>query len=370
MTMNAFESRRDRAQLLLVVLGIVIAYAALPLASGLLGALVLHVAVAPAHRRLAAVMPRRVAAVLVVVGTAVLILLPVGWLVAIAIDTAPDALRQVSDNPALARLAAMRIGDVEIGTRLVEAGGAIISWASTQALRVLGGAVRGTLNATVAVFGLYFLLCAAPASWRRVAAYIPFSATGAELVAHRFRQVTEATLLGTALTAALQGGVVALGFAITGLNDPWFWGVVTAIVSIMPVFGSALVWAPGALALGAQGRYGAAVTLALIGGLVASNIDNVMRPLVNRRVSNLHPMITLVGAFAGVGVLGLPGILLGPLGITYFFELAALYRQEYVVPGESLTRVAETLDGADHGSGEGQALRRNPDAADAAEAAG
>jgi predicted PurR-regulated permease PerM len=54
-----------------------------------------------------------------------------------------------------------------------------------------------------------------------------------------------------------------------------------------------------------------------------------MRPLVNRRVSNLHPMTTLVGAFAGVGVLGLPGILLGPLAITYFFEVAALYRAEY-----------------------------------------
>jgi len=66
-----------------------------------------------------------------------------------------------------------------------------------------------------------------------------------------------------------------------------------------------------------------------IGALVASNIDNVMRPLVNRRVSNLHPMTTLVGAFAGVGVLGLPGILLGPLAITYFFELLRLYAREY-----------------------------------------
>jgi len=95
------------------------------------------------------------------------------------------------------------------------------------------------------------------------------------------------------------------------------------------VFGSALVWFPGAVALGMQGRYGAAAGLAVLGALVASNIDNVMRPVVNRRVSNLHPMTTIVGAFAGVGVLGLPGILLGPLAITYLFELAALYRREY-----------------------------------------
>ena len=85
----------------------------------------------------------------------------------------------------------------------------------------------------------------------------------------------------------------------------------------------------GAVALAVQGRYGAAAGLAVLGALVASNIDNVMRPVVNRRVSNLHPMTTIVGAFAGVGVLGLPGILLGPLAITYLFELAALYRREY-----------------------------------------
>jgi predicted PurR-regulated permease PerM len=274
-------------------------------------------------------MPRRVAAVMVVVGTGLLILLPVGWLLAVAIDTAPDALRQLTGNPLLGRLSAIRIGDVDLGTRVVAAGGAVVTWVSTQALRVLGGAVRGTLNATVALFGLFFLLSAPVSAWRRVATYLPFSADGAELVAHRFRQVTEATLLGTALTAVLQGTVVALGFALTRLSDPWFWGVITALVSILPVLGSAIVWAPGALTLAAQGRYGAAVTLALIGGVVASNIDNIMRPLVNRRVSNLHPMITLVGAFAGVGVLGLPGILLGPLAITYFFELAALYRREY-----------------------------------------
>jgi predicted PurR-regulated permease PerM len=272
----------------------------------------------------------------VVVATALLIFVPAAWLLAVAIDATPDALRQVRDNPALVRISAIRVGDLDVGTRVVDASGAIISWMSAQVFRVLGGAVRGTLNGAVALFGLYFLLCAPPTSWSRVAAYLPFSREGADLLAHRFRQVTEATLLGTALTAVLQGAVVALGFALTGLSDPWFWGVVTAVVSVLPVFGSALVWLPGAVALAAQGRYGPAIALAAIGALVASNIDNVMRPIVNRRVSNLHPMITLVGAFAGVGVLGLPGILLGPLAISYFFELTALYRREFGPPDQVL----------------------------------
>jgi predicted PurR-regulated permease PerM len=326
---NAFDSRRDRAQLLLLTLGVAITLAVLPFAAGLLGALVLYVGLAPIHRRVSAHVPRRIAAAALVVATALLILLPIAWLLAVAIDRAPAAVLQLRDSPDLRRLAAIRVGEVDVGTRLIDAGGAIVSWVSSQALRVIGGAVRGTLNAVVALFGLYFLLCAAPGSWRRVATYVPFTVRGAELLADRFRLVTEATLIGTALTAVLQGMVVALGFAATGLGDPWFWGVVTAIVSVLPVFGSALVWFPGAAALAVQGRYGTGAALAALGALVASNIDNVMRPLVNRRVSNLHPMTTLVGAFAGVGVLGLPGILLGPLAITYFFEVAALYRAEY-----------------------------------------
>jgi len=296
----------------------------------------LHVATVRVHRRLTAYLPSGAAAVVVVVATAVLIFLPVVWLLAVAIDGAPDALRQLRDNPALGRITAIRVGDVDLGSRLAHAEGVVVSWLSTQAFRVVGGAVRGTVNAAMALFGLYFLLCTAPSSWNRAATYLPFSRDGADLVAQRFRQVTEATLLGTALTAALQGAVVALGFAATGLSDPWFWGVVTAVVSVLPVFGSALIWIPGTIALAAQGRFGAALLLGAIGAVVASNIDNVMRPMVNRRVSNLHPMVTLVGALAGAGVLGLPGILLGPLAITYFFELAALYQREYRPPDRSV----------------------------------
>jgi predicted PurR-regulated permease PerM len=104
---------------------------------------------------------------------------------------------------------------------------------------------------------------------------------------------------------------------------------VTAFASILPVLGSALVWLPGVIVLLLQSKYGAAAGLAAIGGLVASNIDNLIRPLVYRRVSDIHPMVTLIGAFAGVKYFGLLGVLLGPLAIAYLFELLRSYREEY-----------------------------------------
>ena len=95
------------------------------------------------------------------------------------------------------------------------------------------------------------------------------------------------------------------------------------------MLGTALVWGPAVLVLLVQNRYGAAVIMLVIGAGIASNIDNLIRPLVYRRVSNIHPMITLVGAFAGVKYFGLLGVLLGPLAIAYLFELLRFYREEY-----------------------------------------
>jgi predicted PurR-regulated permease PerM len=58
------------------------------------------------------------------------------------------------------------------------------------------------------------------------------------------------------------------------------------------------------------------------------NIDNVIRPIVFRRWAQIHPFITIIGAFAGIQYFGLLGLLIGPLAISYFFELIRMYREE------------------------------------------
>ncbi len=55
----------------------------------------------------------------------------------------------------------------------------------------------------------------------------------------------------------------------------------------------------------------------------------MLRPIVLQGRAQLHPLTTLVGAFAGVGAFGLIGILLGPLAITWFFEMIAIYDAEF-----------------------------------------
>ncbi len=125
--------------------------------------------------------------------------------------------------------------------------------------------------------------------------------------------------------------------------------MVTIVFAILPVVGSGLVWGPGAAALAMEGRWGAAIGLAIWGIVVVGNVDNVIRPIVFRRWAQIHPFVTVIGAFMGLRYFGLLGLLIGPLAISYFFELIRMYRAEYLadedveVSPEQLVAVQQRL---------------------------
>jgi predicted PurR-regulated permease PerM len=327
--MSFFESASDRAALLIFALAVAIGIALSPFFSGLMGAAVLYVIFVGVYRRLARVLKPGFAASIVLGAAVLIIALPLTWLIGIVVDQAPDALRRLQTSPLVARVGQLRVGGFDVGAEVAKASGTLVSWLSGQLFVFVGNATSAALNLVIAFFGLYYMLRSGGHMWSATRGYIPFSPQTSDALRDRFFSVTQATLLGTALVATIQGGLVGVGFWVVGLPNPLFWGTVTAFASILPVLGSALVWLPAMLVLLAQSRFGAAATMAVIGGGVASNIDNLIRPLVYRRVSNIHPMITLVGAFAGVRYFGLLGLLLGPLAIAYLFELLRFYREEY-----------------------------------------
>jgi predicted PurR-regulated permease PerM len=318
-----------RARMLIFGLVAALVWICAPYLGGLLGAVVLYVACAPAFRRLRGRIGERTAAFALTVSAAALIVAPAVWLVATAVQEAPDALKSVASSPALARLREAHVGQFDLGAQLARVGDGAIGWASARTLSLFGSVTRATLNLLLALVGLYYLLPGAGGAWLRVRPLIPFSRAGAESLRERFVSVTEATLLSILATALTQGLVVGLSFALVGLPNALVWGVVTGLLSILPILGSSLVWGPGVIVLVTEGRYSAALVLFLIGFIIASNIDNVVHPLVTRRVSGLHPMATLVGAFSGAELMGLPGLLLGPLALAYAIELVRLYQQEY-----------------------------------------
>ena len=191
-------------------------------------------------------------------------------------------------------------------------------------MTAIAGVLSSALNLVIAMFGAYYLLLAADRLWEHAQARAPFTPTTLELLRVRFHRTTEAMLLGVVATGVAQGTLVGLACWAFDLPHPLLWGGSAAVASVLPMFGSALVWVPASLVLMMHGRYAAAAALAALGALVVANIDNALRLVVYRRVSQIHPMVTLVGAFAGVRAFGFAGILIGPLLLSYVIELLKL----------------------------------------------
>ncbi len=324
---DAHDARR--ARVVIALLAAAILWACVPFLAGLLGAGVLASIASPCHRRLAHWGTKR-AALLITLAAALLLVAPAAWLLIVMVPQAPGALQRIAESDAFNRVASVQVGHLDVGAQLAKAGESAVIWGSQHVMSIAGSATRALLNLVLSLVGLYYLLVGGAALWLQVRPLIPFSGEGADMLRERFSSLTQATLLGIAAAAASQGAIVGVAFWLVDLPNPLTWGAVTAGVSILPILGSAIVWAPATVLLVAEARIGAAITLGLIGVIFASNIDNVVRPFVYRRVSGLHPMLTLVGAFAGVRIFGLLGLLLGPLALAYGVELLRLYQSEYV----------------------------------------
>jgi predicted PurR-regulated permease PerM len=328
--MALIDTNHQRAALLVLLLGVALVIALTPYATGLLGIPVLYAVFAPLHDWLGMRMRPRLAASLVVTLALFLIVVPGVSFAGLIVGQAQEIAGGVIRNPLLGRLRELRLGGIDLGPRLADLGTTVVAWIGSSAFGLVGTATRLALNLTISLFGLFYLLLQPQATWEAVSPYIPFSAKNTEKLRQRFRDVTTATIVGTGLTAAVQGSLVGLGFWLTGLPNAVFWGVVTMVFAILPVVGSGLVWGPGALALMIGNHVLAGMLLALGGVVIVGNVDYVIRPRVFSRWANIHPLVTLIGALAGVPYFGILGLLIGPLALSYFFELIKMYGEEYL----------------------------------------
>lgn len=141
---------------------------------------------------------------------------------------------------------------------------------------------------------------------------------------------TFSNVLGAPVLATLQGLVAALGYWIFGIDEPLFWGIITGFFSFIPMVGGALIWVPSAILLYTMGQEFQAIALFLYGILVISMIDNVLRFAFQKKFADVHPLITVMGVILGIKLFGLPGMIFGPLLISYFLILASIYKEQFL----------------------------------------
>src|SRR5690606_11906148 len=136
----------------------------------------------------------------------------------------------------------------------------------------------------------YFFLMDGKLLLDRILYYLPLDNRNERRLLDRFTSVTRATLKGTALIGVLQGGLAGRGCAVVGIEAAVFWGTVMSALSVIPALGSALVWVPAAIILAASGSYMKAIGLAAFCGLVVGSFDNVLRPRLVGKDTQMHDL--------------------------------------------------------------------------------
>ncbi|MCF8128822.1 MAG: AI-2E family transporter [Deltaproteobacteria bacterium] len=195
----------------------------------------------------------------------------------------------------------------------------------------------GTVNFVFLLFVFlyisYFFLIGGKALIDRLLYYLPLQEKAQKRLLDRFTSVTRATLKGTAVIGILQGGLAGMAFAVAGIDAAVFWGTVMTVLSIIPALGSALVWLPASIILILGGSYGKGVGLALFCGLVVGSLDNVLRPRLVGKDTQMHDLMIFLSTLGGIALFGLMGFIIGPIIAALFMTVWEIYGevfQEYL----------------------------------------
>lgn len=208
---------------------------------------------------------------------------------------------------------------------------------------LIGSVINIVLMLLVLYFLLYFMLVQIKQFEVGLLKYAPFREQYALKFAEELRNATYSNVLGQGLIAVVQGALLANGFWIAGIPDPLFWGVIGAFISFLPIVGAPTLTIPAAVILYAGGHPVKGLILLLYGVLFIGNIDNVLRMIINKRVSNTHPIITVIGVFIGLPLFGILGLVFGPLLFSYFLLLVEIYETNRMA-ADRLERIQAVKD--------------------------
>ncbi len=217
---------------------------------------------------------------------------------------------------------------------ILDAGKSLLQVLISTSGSFFAGALGAFIDLVLILFLLFFFLRDGQEMVRRIVALIPMGADRkARLVAH-LSAVTRAVVFGALLTGAVQGTLVAIGFAIVGLPSPIVFGVLTAGASLLPLVGTALVWGPAAAVLAIQGRAGAAVFVAIWGVVVVAGADNVVRPLFISGRAQISTLPVFLGLMGGISAFGAMGMFLGPVLVALALALLGFAEESLEGAGE------------------------------------
>lgn len=195
---------------------------------------------------------------------------------------------------------------------------------------LMGGISSFAVNLFVLVFVLYFMLIGGTKMEQYIYELLPFSDSNKKHVMNEINMIVRANAIGIPLLAIIQGAIATLGHYLFDAPSALLFGFLTCFATVIPIVGTALVWFPLAAYMAISGDWPHAVGLLLYCGLIVTNIDNLIRFILQKKMADTHPLITIFGVVIGLSLFGFMGVIFGPLLISIFILCVNIFKEQYL----------------------------------------
>jgi len=314
----------------------------------------------PAHRWLSQKIGDRenMASILMILGIVVLVLVPLSMLIGVVVAQAINVgqsvtpwVQQFISEPTTITLYLKKIPFYDeilpYHDVIIQKAGELVGTVSSFLIDSLSSATKMTVNAlfssVIMLYVMFYFFTMGEVLLERILYCLPLTDEDERMLLYRFTSVARATIKGIIVIGIMQGTICGLAFALAGIKGPVFWGSVMAVTSIIPAFGTAIVWGPALLILLLLGDFTGAIILGVLCGAVAGNLDNLVRPRLVGKDTEMHDLFVLFGTLGGIAMFGLLGIIIGPIIAALFITIWEIYGQVFrdYLPDVSLIRRRE-----------------------------
>ncbi|PID76923.1 MAG: AI-2E family transporter [Deltaproteobacteria bacterium] len=305
--------------------------------AGLFSAMVL-----PAHGWLVPKVGGRknLASAMIVAGVVVLIMLPLSILVGIILSQAvrvgqsvAPLVQRLMSEPVLFETYLKKVPYYEqiipYKDQIIQKMGNLVGAVSNFLIDSLQAVGSTTIDAVfgiiIMLYVMFYFMSMGKELLKKILYFLPLGDEDEQRLLIRFTSVTRATIKGSMIIGLMQGSICGAAFSLAGIDGAVFWGSVMAFSSVIPAFGTAVIWGPAALILLIIGNYKGMFILIFICGVISGNLDNLVRPRLVGKDTEMHDLFVLFGTLGGISMFGLPGIIIGPIIAALFITIWEIY---------------------------------------------
>lgn len=329
--------------LLVFLLGIILFRQLQPFLSGVLGALTLYILLRKPCFRLTEKTGRpTLSASIILICVILFIMIPLSLLVWFIIAKLQQVNWNTEDMLAPARQVIDIVKD-RFGIDLISeksitfVAGKITSLGQS----LINGIGDFFINIAAALIVLFFLLTGGRKMEAYLSSLIPMKNINKKETIEKINVMVKSNAIGIPMIALLQGLISWVGYMFFGVPNAFLAAFLTGLCSIVPIVGTTVVWVPMAIYFAVLGLWGKAIGLLVFGTICISQSDNLFRFILQKKLADTHPLITIAGVLVGLQLFGFIGIIFGPLLVSLFLLFLDMFRKEYLEDGNTEEKTEE-----------------------------